>query len=196
MPTLADPWRTLGRVALAVWFVTMLGSGAGLLARHLLPFRAPASVDRLAASVNKLRLPNEEGRWVAVHVLYADCRCSLRIAEHLAHSARPEGWVEVVLWVGEPGPAADLRTRFDVRLTSSEELARLGVESAPLLVALDPEGHAHYAGGYTERKQGPGIDDTRLLAAARSSAFVPGLPVYGCAVSDRLRNELASLPML
>jgi hypothetical protein len=196
MRILAHPWRTLGRLALAVWFVTMLGSGAGLLARHLLPFRAPARVDRLAASLDKLRLPNEEGRWVAVHVLYADCRCSLRIADHLAHTARPDGWVEVVLWVGEPAPAADLRTRFDVRKTTSEELARLGVESAPLLVALDPEGHAHYAGGYTDRKQGPGIDDRRLLAAAQSSAFVPSFPVYGCAVSDRLRNELATLPML
>jgi hypothetical protein len=169
MPTLADPWRTLGRVALAVWFVTMLGSGAGLLARHLLPFRAPASVDRLAASVNKLRLPNEEGRWVAVHVLYADCRCSLRIAEHLAHSARPEGWVEVVLWVGEPGPAADLRTRFDVRLTSSEELARLGVESAPLLPPEAPRSCRAYPS----------------TAARSATASETNLPVCRCSNRGR-----------
>jgi hypothetical protein len=193
---LAFARTTLSGIALTAWFVSMLGLGAGLLARHMLPLRAPQDTKRLGASLDGLRSSDERGRWLAVHVLYADCRCSLRIADHLALTVRPPEWAEVVLWVGEPGPSPDLGSRFDVRRVSSADLARYGIEAAPLLVAIDPAGTVHYVGGYTDRKQGPVIDDRRLMAAARDSDFVPSLPVYGCAVSDRLQNELATLPTL
>jgi hypothetical protein len=186
--------QALGRVALVAWFVVMVGVGAGLLAKHVLPFRTPEKNQKLEASLERLRTVDEQGRWLAIHVLYADCRCSARVADHLASTVRPAGWDEMVLWVGDPAPSDVLEARFDVRRIRSDELAALGIEAAPLLVALDPGGHVHYAGGYTDRKQGPVIDDRRLLAAARGSDSVPGLPVFGCAVSSRLQNELAALP--
>jgi hypothetical protein len=191
---LALTQNALSGLALTGWFVLMLGLGAGLLAKHLLPFRAPET-QHLGAALDALRNPDERGRWLAVHVLYADCACSHRVADHLAHSQRPPGWAEMVLWVGEPAPQ-DLLARFDVRRVTSEDLAREGIEAAPVLVALDPVGRVHYVGGYTDRKQGPVIDDVALLAAARREDSVPGLPVFGCAVSKRLVAELAVLPTL
>ncbi len=184
----------LGAAAVALWFAGMVVVGAGLLARHLVALPVPGDA-RLAASLEALRSAPSRGRWLAVHVLYAECRCSQRIADHLLSTARPSDWSEMVLWVGAPPPPAALEERFDVRRMGSADLARYGIESAPLLLAADPQGHVRYAGGYTERKQGPVIDDLRILDAARRPELVASLPVFGCAVSDRLRGELRTLPV-
>ncbi|HSY20736.1 MAG TPA: hypothetical protein VK841_01395 [Polyangiaceae bacterium] len=194
--------KTTGRaggVALCVWFALMVLLGAGLLARHAVAFSAPSASAKLAASLNALRPAPAQGGWFAVHALYADCRCSQRVQEHLLAGGRPPDWTEVVLWVGAPAggpePTPELERRFDVRRITPQDLAALGIESAPMLIALDPQGRIRYAGGYTERKQGPVIDDTRILAEVRLDAAPPSLPLFGCAVSDRLRRQLSLLPV-
>lgn len=100
----------------------------------------------------------------------------------------------MVLWVGPLAPPSALEHRFDVRRVTSDDLSRYGIEAAPLLVVLSPGGQIRYAGGYTERKQGPNIDDLRILDDARRPGVLASLPVFGCAVSDRLRRQLARLP--
>jgi hypothetical protein len=184
------------RVALIGWFSVMLALGAGLLSKHVLALPAPAKDSALAASIDALRRPETRGSWLAVHVLYADCRCSQRVVDHLLASERPGDWAEMVLWVGDQPPRAELEGRFDVRRLSMADLARLGIEAAPILLALDPAGDIRYAGGYSDRKQGPVIDDLRILEAAKRPVAVASLPVFGCAVSERLRRGLAALPSL
>jgi len=179
--------------ALGAWFLLILGIGAGLLARHLVALPA-AEADRAGPAIAAMRTPAEQGCWLAVHVLYAECRCLQRIASHLVSTARPEAWSELVLWTGEAPPDPELqRHGFRVERTTREALALGGIESAPMLLALDPENHVRYAGGYTERKQGPVVEDRMLLERARAGA-IPGLPVLGCAVSERLRVAMSSLP--
>jgi hypothetical protein len=186
----------LGGFTLVVWFAVMVVLGAGLLARHAVALPAPSASPELAASMDTLRRPENRGEWLAVHVLYAQCRCSQRIVEHLLETARPRDWSELVLWVGNPAPPPALEQRFDVRRIDAAQLARLGVESAPLLVAVRPDGGVRYAGGYTDRKQGPVIDDLRILQAARKTDVIASLPVFGCAVSDRLKRGFMALPVL
>jgi hypothetical protein len=185
----------LGGLTLAMWFAVMVLLGAGLLARHAIALPAPSASPELAASMNALRRPENRGKWLAVHVLYAQCRCSQRIARHLLETARPRDWSELVLWVGDPAPPPALEQRFDVRWIDAAQLARLGVESAPMLVAVGPEGQVRYAGGYTDRKQGPVIDDLPILQAARTTDRIASLPVFGCAVSDRLTRAFMALPV-
>lgn len=189
--------RRLPGLALTTWFVVTLGLGAGLLARHAVALPAVATPDRIGASLGALRRPEDRGRFLAVHVLYAECRCSQRIVEHLLATLRPPGWSELVLWVGEEAPSPELARRgFTVQRLTRAELERHGVEAAPLLVALDPADHVRYQGGYTERKQGPVIADVRILEGARdAAAAAASLPVFGCAVSDRLVRELRKLPV-
>jgi hypothetical protein len=189
--------QRLGAIAVGAWFAGSLLLGAGLLARHVVALPAPASTPLLGASLASLRSPRDGGRWMAVHVLYAECRCSLRIVEHLVQTERPAGWSEIVLWVGVSPPEDTLAQHgFDVRRITREVLSSYGIEAAPLLVALDPADHVRYSGGYTDRKQGPVIDDLRLLAEARGDGSIAALPVFGCAVSDRLQQGLAALPTL
>lgn len=191
----AGPRVWLARAALVAWFLGVLVVGAGLLARHLVALPAPPSDPRFASAMNGLR-SSPGDRWLAVHVLYGECRCSHRIAAHLAETARPTGWEEVVLWAGTSEPPAALRRGFEVRRVSRAELARWGVEAAPLLAVLDPGGGVRYAGGYTERKQGPVVDDARIFAAAQKSHLVAALPVLGCAISERLERAFSRLPSL
>jgi hypothetical protein len=174
----------------------MLAIGAGLLSRHLVALPAPAPSPKLTASMAELRRPGTRGAWLAVHVLYSECRCSERIVDHLLSTPRPSDWAEVVLWVGQREPDARLTQRFDLRRVGSADLARMGIEATPMLLAVDPGGVVRYAGGYTDRKQGPVIEDARILDAARRPERVASLPVFGCAVSERLRAELSTLPAL
>ncbi len=185
-------WRFGKQATVVVWFVVMIVLGAGLLARHVVALPSPASA-KLGPELGALRTPTEQGRWLAVHVLYDDCRCSIRIADHLVETTRPSDWSEIVLWVGA-APPAELDRRFDVRRVSADQLAHLGIEAAPSMVALDPSNHVVYSGGYTDRKQGPVIEERRILADARAARPIKTLPVFGCAVSRRLKTELSTLP--
>ena len=182
----------IGKVALATWFGAMVLLSAGLLAKHIVALPAPQS-ERLGPALDALRSPVEHDRWLAVHVLYAECRCSNRIVEHLVNTKRPDDWAEMILWVGKAAPKAELAQRFDVRQINAAELASYGIEAAPSMIVIDPAGRVRYSGGYTDRKQGPAIEDRRIMHDARVGA-VTSLPVFGCAVSDRLRTELSTLP--
>jgi hypothetical protein len=175
------------------WFAGLSLLAAGLLARHVV---ALPGVTGPAATLGSLRGPADEGRWLAVHVLYAECSCSRLITDHLVHSTRPAGWSEIILWTGEGPPDPELaRHGFRVQRATREELARYGVESVPSLVALDPGNSVRYAGGYTQRAPGLDPEDLRILEQARTSP-VAALPVFGCAISERLRRALALLPAL
>ncbi len=178
---------------MGLWFGAMLLLGAGLLAKHVVALPAPDKDERLSRSLRPLRRAGQ-APWLAVHVMYAECRCSQRIVQHLTSTPRPAGWQEVVLWVGAAAPDPELARRFDVRRLTQVDLARLGVESAPLLVALDPSDRPAYVGGYTDRKQGPDIRDLKILAEMQGQRELSSLPVFGCAVSERLQRALALLP--
>jgi hypothetical protein len=182
------------RTAVAAWFAGMLVLGASLLAKHVVALPVPTKSETLSKSLGQLRQSGRAHGWLAVHVMYAECRCSQRIVQHLVTTSRPAGWHELVLWVGEAPPSAELSRKFEVRRLDSDDLARLGIDAAPLLVALDPNDSVRYVGGYTERKQGPAIEDLRLLADAQRQSVTSSLPVFGCAVSERLKQALSILP--
>jgi hypothetical protein len=182
-------------VALGAWFVGLSLLAAGMLARHTVAL--PSVTDRAGPALGTLRSPDERGRWLSVHALYAECSCSRLISAHLLRSDRPAGYSEIVLWAGDGDPDPELaRHGFRVVRVSRDALARYGIESVPTLVALDPDDHVRYAGGYTPRAPGLDPEDGRILAEARASRASPRapLPVFGCAISERLRRALALLP--
>ena len=185
--------RALGRAALlALWFVGVVVLMATLALGHQF---ALAALDRqhpaLTAGLARL-LRHGAGGWAAVHVLYGRCRCSQRIAEHLRASQRPEDLRELVLLVGDEHDdvtGARLAERgFEVVPVAAEALAtRFGIEGAPAFVLIDPARRVRYLGGYTARKQGPDIRDLAIVREARQGVRVLDLPVFGCAVSQRLQ---------
>jgi hypothetical protein len=191
-------WRWSGRLGLTGWFVVMLAVGTTLLARHVVALPRPPADQALVRAMASLRAPGDFQRWMAVHVLFAECRCSKRIAEHLLSSTRPSDLSERVLLVGhDPELERRLAERgLRVTVTDTTEVgARYRIPAVPLLVILSPDGDVRYSGGYTTRKQGPDPKDLELIAYARSGRSPTALPILGCAVSDRLQSSLNPLAL-
>ncbi len=191
--------RFFGRLILGGWLLVTSVGGATLLGRHLIPLPATAAAGPNMTALLALRAPDEAGQLTAYHVLYGECRCSQRIAEHLMMRARPRGVAEHVLVVGRDDALARKLEASGYHVHSVEPadlLPTYGVEAAPLFVVASREGALLYAGGYTARKQGFDVQDVSILRAALASRTTDPLPVYGCAVSERLAKSLnpVSLP--
>jgi hypothetical protein len=194
--------RLVATTAFWVWVVVLFVIATSLGAAHLHALPKPTRSDAaLPHAVNELRSDREQNAWLAVHVLYAQCRCSQGILRHLASGSRPASVVEKVLLVGEtPGIASELRAlsarNFRIVTVSADELRdRYHVEAAPLLLVLGPDGAVRYSGGYTDRKQGPVIRDRAILAELMSQKETRELPVFGCAVSRELQRLLDPLAL-
>jgi hypothetical protein len=163
---------------------------------HWIVMPTPARTDpRLTSFVSALRgeAARASGRALAVHVLYSECRCSQRVLDHLLVSERPAEYSELVLFVGRLGRMAEhARARgFGVQSIGRRELeARLGVVAVPLLIVADSSGRIRYSGGYTDRKQGPRIEDLSIMGALLGGRDAAELPLYGCATSEALARRL------
>jgi hypothetical protein len=185
------PKGKAGAVILAVWAACMLLLGAIMMGRHELSLPVPPPADpALAESLSALK--DDPTHPLVVHVLYTQCRCSQKIAAHLAGSTRPVGMKETVLLIGTDEPLADrLRSRgFGVTSITDEELGgRFHLRSAPMLVVLGKGKEVRYVGGYTRTKQGIDPQDLEIIEHAQTEVVEP-LPVLGCAVEKQLRARI------
>jgi hypothetical protein len=194
--------RCLSKGAFGVWAVVLFVAATSLMAAHLYALPKPQAADRsMQRAVNGLRSSAEADHWLVVHVLYAQCRCSRRILDHLAKSDRPPGVSEKLLLVGTL-PELEPRLRelsgrgFDiVNVTSTELRDRFHVQAAPLLLVLAPDGAVRYAGGYTDRKQGLDVRDTAIVRELIANGTARELPLFGCAVSKELQRLLDPLAL-
>jgi hypothetical protein len=130
---------------------------------------------------------------VLVHVLYAECACSRRIFAHLTRRrALPDAAETVLLVDGDDAVRSALGSAGYrvVDVTPDELETRYGVSAAPLLVVALEDDTPQYVGGYTERKQGLEVEDTRIVARLERGDSPAFLPLFGCAVSERLQRLL------
>lgn len=192
-------FRVLAPLALTAWATLGVVGGSTLMAGHLYALPEPAVGDPvLLERLHSLQAASdvEDGQWHAVHVLYAACRCSQRIFDHLFESARPAGYRETVLLVGDDASVvARARTAgFGIVSVTPQQLAtEFHIEAAPLLLVLDPDGRIRYAGGYSERKQGYEALDVGIMESLASGRPASELPLYGCGVSKELQAVLDPL---
>jgi hypothetical protein len=168
-----------------VWLCAVLILGAALTALHSAALPAPVLGQ------------GEGGSWRALHVLADDCECSRSVAAELADRGTRRGWREEVVVIGE-APVADDALKnagFGVRHLSAEQAAREGFQGAPWLVLRDDTGRVVYSGGYAAVRPSPGrkLEDGAIMAALRSGRSVDPLPAFGCATSQRLRQQLDPL---
>jgi hypothetical protein len=180
------------------WAGTLLFVGAVLLGRHVVALPKPARNAQVARAFAELRQPADQGRWLAVHVLYAGCGCSARVVDHLIGSPpAPSATLrELVLWVGHDPQVEGRLSGAGFRLLTLEPEAlrdRFQVDAAPVMIVLDEHDRIRHVGGYTARKQGPDIQDRKILAALLRGESPDENPVLGCAVSGPLKAALDPL---
>lgn len=193
-----DRWKTyILRAVFWLWAPALVVAVASLMVGHWVALPTPEASDRqLAAAIEASRAPKDPQHWRSLHVLYTECTCSRRILEHLLEGNRPKSVAETVVLVGyDVGlESRIIEQGFSLETVSQEELMqKYNIEAAPLLVVADPMGHVRYVGGYTGRKQGLAVQDTRIIAQLMSGARVQQLPAYGCGVSLALQETLDPL---
>src|SRR5262245_57748535 len=99
-------WRAALRVVFTLWVLCCVLGGAYLLSAHLLTLPPPELTDLgPQRSAVAHRRSTQEGRWLAVHILDQECKCSQRVLDHLLAAPRPRAVVErVVLIATEVSP--------------------------------------------------------------------------------------------
>ncbi len=203
MHTLTARWKRhralviVPRLLLVLWAAAVLLVGSYLLAGHLLTLPKPESADeRLAAGIARVRTPQNEGRWLALHVLYTGCGCSKRVLDHLVSRGASSFAIErVVLVGGDDAIAARVRAagyQYEA-VTDATLESQYGVAAAPLLVIADPTNAVRYVGGYTDRKQSEKIQDEEMFALLAKGETPSPLPVFGCAVAKKLQDTVDPL---
>lgn len=145
-----------------------------------------------------LRTPSEQNdsQLNAFHFLYGDCACSKRILKSLLQREPLDGIHERIVLIGEDSVFEEKARLqgYAVTVVTPSELKQLyEIESAPLLIATDDAGTIRYSGGYTSRKQGLAHQDVGILQSLLAGQSCPELPVYGCAVSQRLKDLIDPL---
>jgi hypothetical protein len=186
---------------LAIWGAGCLVIGIYLLASHLLTLPAPAAADPvLHRGITAHRRPHQRDRWLALHVVYDECKCSQRVLDHLLAVARPTDVAERVILVTEHREASAAWISaipahgFELDVVSPEQLvSEYNVEAAPLLVIVDPADTVRYVGGYTPRKQADDVRDLTVIAAVQRGETVEPLPTFGCAIGRALNERLDPL---
>lgn len=189
--------RLVALVGLGVWVGLCMIVGSYLLASHMLSLPTPAAGDpTLRQTITANRGVDQADRWLVLHVLSEDCTCSRRVLDHLLAGTRPAGVVERIVLVSEHASAAAewgpaIRDHgFDLEVVAPDDLvARYRIESAPLLVIVDPRDEVRYMGGYTPRKHAADVRDLALIGAVRRGETVEPLPSFGCAVGRTLASR-------
>jgi hypothetical protein len=179
---------------LATWTAIMIVVGSSLMVSHWIPLPRPAVLSPQISFANW----HEEasGGWRAYHFLYMECPCSQRVLKHVTERAPHPGINEKLVLIGHAAQLADAACRlgYEVDCVSPTELkVRYGVETAPLLVVIDPEGKTRYSGGYTSRKQVLDIQDGDIIGRVLAGEDVEPLPLFGCAVSRKLQSMVDPL---
>jgi hypothetical protein len=129
-------------------------------------------------------------------VIYSECSCARTLFNHLITRGQFAGDEELILFVGADSKkqASAKRSGFEFTSISAAELvSSFGLEAAPVLLIFDSAGRLRYAGGYYDHPATITPLDERIHTQVRAGASVEGLPVFGCAVSARLRKSIDPL---
>lgn len=187
--------RRTGQAGLGLWAAGGIVVGASLMASHWVPLPHPNESSTLLRDSLAERHGASE-TWTITHFLYAQCGCSMRILDRLNERGQVEGAAQHVVMISD-----DIKATRAIKvaqgshetLTPTELSRAFGIEAAPMFVVTDPQGQVLYSGGYTSRKQGPDIQDTKILAALMAGDRPESLPVYGCGVSSELKDMIDPL---
>ena len=182
------------KAALALWACVAFLVTGSLASAHLYTLPHPPKVKpELVQALSAHRLASERGRYTVNHVLYAACRCSQRIVDHLSARRARSDVRESVLLVGSDQALVARLTRagYRVDVLSPRQLREhFAIESAPLLIIAQPDERIAYLGGYTDHKQSLPIRDSELIDTVLHGGAVIELPLFGCATSRALQRML------
>lgn len=184
----------LGKAALTLWLPVTLAIVASLMVSHVVAMPSPTDGARLRDGVSALRRGDGPFR---LHVLYERCSCTRSLWAHLMERGAQAGVDELILYVGaDPERAAEARRRgYRFARRTPEALSdTLGLDAAPLFVVAEDE--IAYVGGYYALPAAVDPRDEAIVRALAGGEPVAPLPIYGCAVSPALQDQVDPLGLV
>lgn len=178
-----------------VWApLTLVVTGA-LMVNHVIALPQPTETGAMIAAMSALGDTRGDSPLV-VHVVADGCSCTDSLFDHLL-SRGPRGDLdEVILFVGaDPDRESAIRAA-GYRLAVTDRaglLAGYGLESAPILVVVEPPDRLRYIGGYYRFPAAVRPLDEQVLASLDAGTAHAPLPIFGCAVSERLAEQIDPL---
>jgi len=186
--------KAIGAALIAIWAAGMLLAISTIALPHMAPMPGASRAARTTQALLALR--RDPRREFIVHVIAAHCSCTDRLFAHLVQRGPFADADEVIVFAGEDAAkqAAAMRAGFRYVNVDAEALARrFLLESAPVMFAFDAHGALRYAGGYFNHPSARSALDEGIREQVRRGASPEPLPVYGCAVSARLRESVDPL---
>ncbi len=183
-----------GKIFIGVWATLCVFGLASLSVNHMFPMPAPQlqTVDALAGELVGLRSSNKA---LTVHVIAADCSCTNSLVSHLFTTGAAERREEIILYVGADPERARMAREAGYRFLEIQhsDLVAMGLEAAPVLAIFSDAGDTRYLGGYYDHPAAVFPKDLWVESELLAGVTPEPLPIYGCAVSSRLRGMLDPL---
>jgi hypothetical protein len=182
--------RQMGLTLLCFWMiaVTFVMGRIGLL--HNLPFFPDKNIiaQKSAGSL-----------WTMTHVLGKGCKCSEQVFNYLIKRGPQSDLEENVILLGDvPEYRAALEKRgFKVTEKNPRELATEKAIGVPFLLINSAKGEGVYAGGYASSMidERTPLLDLQILHSLRDGKSASELPIFGCAVSQRMQKLIDPLEL-
>ena len=191
------PWAFLMmKLATIGWIGVCLTVVSGLMADHWIALPTPPVGSQMPIGDGVTTDEPSAGNVTVLHFLYDKCPCSQRVLQKLLARRPVPGACETIVLIGETPTSVDRAERSGYRcqcVTPARLKATYGVESAPLLLAIDENRTVLYSGGYTARKRGYAILDVDIIQSLLARKHTQSLPVYGCATSQILQDAMDPL---
>lgn len=188
-PAAPRRWRRwLGQTVLLLWAPCTLCLTAFLMVDHVAPLPPPGAPDVVAAAA-ALAVGSGPG---VVHVIYESCSCTDRLVASLLEREPRKGWAEHIVYVGsEDDRMRSARRRGYLVSSISRDTLRQqwALDAAPVLVVKLAHGGIGYLGGYYRYPAAIHPLHDSLIARVAAGEQPRGLPVFGCAVAERLAQQ-------
>jgi len=134
----------------------------------------------------------DQPRWLAVHVVAADCSCSGSLVDQLLSYPMDGEVDEVVLFAG-PHPNIDKLRNYGydvIQMTPQNMELEYGIVAAPLFVVFSPDKELKYLGGYYANNRDWTSLDRGILTKLQAKQNVEERRVFGCPVAEGLKEQL------
>jgi thioredoxin-related protein len=182
----------LGTAALLLWVPLVVYPITMFTASHVLTLPIPKDQFKLRDGMRALNPDAKD--WTAVHTLMSGCNCSSDVGKHLLKRGRSaEFSSETVLLIdAEEAEAKAYEAKgFQTKRLKGQELVEVfGLEAAPSMVVLNPSGEVAYLGGYYAQSARTEALDLKVIADLKRDGKTKALPLFGCAVGERLQSAI------
>jgi len=136
-------------------------------------------------------------KWTVTHVLGQGCKCSKIVYEYLLRRGPRADVLESVVVLGDMQEESTRLTQkgFYVEKKEARSLASEKAVGVPFLLITSGKGEALYAGGYASSmiKDNTPLLDLQILDSLRGGKSAQELPIFGCAISQRIQSLIDPL---